>query len=819
MKSTRIALLLLVILTAFKLALSTAHAQNTVFTYQGRITDNGTNFNGSGQFEFALVTSTNASHTATATANAPSGGYITGYNVLLAGNGYVTAPAVTVSGGGGSGAAATAHLTGSTVTSLTVASTGDGNYTSAPTVLIAPPPPAITYTTYWSNDGTSVNGSEPSAAVNVTVNSGLFVVVLGDTTLQNMAAISASLFNQPNFQLRIWFSDGVNNFAALNPAQNLTPTPYADYAANAGTAGSANSVSAANIVGTIPATQLPASVITNGASGVNITGTFSGNGAGVTNVNLSTLNGHGLLSWGNFTLASAPGVGSNPFSVVAADVNGDGKVDLISANYNSAGTLTVLTNNGSGGFGFNASLTVGSAPASVVAADVNGDGKLDLISANSGASTLTVLTNNGSGGFGSNATLNVGSEPNWVVAADVNGDGKLDLISANAGPSTLTVLTNNGSGGFGSNATLNVGSEPFFVVAADVNGDGKVDLISANNGAGTLTVLFNTPMFAGNFTGNFTGNGSGLTALNAASLTTGTVPDARLSSNVALRAGGNTFAGNQIITNGSVLIGTNVPVGANRLVVNGDAALLSNVALGNELASDSYAGSPAVAVMTVNNGIYANGFQLAGSVGINTLYPSYMTRNFSLEVNGSGLFTSGVESDDLIYGTTDIQIDGNAYKPGGGSWTSLSDERLKKNIQPLAGALDKFLALRGVSFEFKDPEKIHELPGERIGMIAQEVEKVFPDWVSTGTDGYRRLTYRGFEALTVEALRELRAEKDAKIAALEKQNAQMEQELAEQKKTSSQMEARLDQMEKAVARNTEKSGARFALDSKAAENK
>jgi len=535
--------------------------------------------------------------------------------------------------------------------------------------------------------------------------------------------------------------------------------------------------------------------------------------AGPSTLTVLTNNGSGGFG-SNATL----NVGSEPFFVVAADVNGDGKVDLISAN-SGPNTLTVFTNNGSGGFGSNATLNVGSEPFSVVAADVNGDGKVDLISANFGDNTLTVLTNNGSGGFGSNATLNVGNSPFSVVAADVNGEGKVDLISANYGGNTLTVLTNNGSGGFGSNTTLNVGNSPISVVAADVNGDGKVDLISANNGAGTLTVLFNTPMFAGNFTGNFTGNGSGLTALNAASLTTGTVPDARLSSNVALRAGGNTFAGNQIITNGSVLIGTNVPVGANRLVVNGDAALLSNVALGNELASDSYAGSPAVAVMTVNNGIYANGFQLAGSVGINTLYPSYMTRNFSLEVNGSGLFTSGVESDDLIYGTTDIQIDGNAYKPGGGSWTSLSDERLKKNIQPLAGALDKFLALRGVSFEFKDPEKIHELPGERIGMIAQEVEKVFPDWVSTGTDGYRRLTYRGFEALTVEALRELRAEKDAKIAALEKQNAQMEQELAEQKKTSSQMEARLDQMEKAVARNTEKSGARFALDSKAAENK
>lgn len=121
--------------------------------------------------------------------------------------------------------------------------------------------------------------------------------------------------------------------------------------------------------------------------------------------------------------------------------------------------------------------------------------------------------------------------------------------------------------------------------------------------------------------------------------------------------------------------------------------------------------------------------------------------------------------------------DGSACKPGGGSWTSCSDLRLKKNVRSLDGALDKLLALRGVTFEFKDPESINELTGIRTGMIAQEVEKVFPDWIHEESDGYKRLTFRGFEALAVEALRELRAEKDARIAAQQEQIDRMEARL------------------------------------------
>ncbi len=120
-----------------------------------------------------------------------------------------------------------------------------------------------------------------------------------------------------------------------------------------------------------------------------------------------------------------------------------------------------------------------------------------------------------------------------------------------------------------------------------------------------------------------------------------------------------------------------------------------------------------------------------------------------------------------------LHCNGSAGKPGGGSWSNSSDRRLKKNIENLDGSLEKLLRLRGVTYEYIDPKAINELEGKQTGMIAQEVEEVFPDWVDERNDGYKALTFRGFEALAVEALRELRNEKDQEIHKLQNENDEL----------------------------------------------
>ncbi|MFD1875569.1 FG-GAP-like repeat-containing protein [Hymenobacter bucti] len=195
-----------------------------------------------------------------------------------------------------------------------------------------------------------------------------------------------------------------------------------------------------------------------------------------------------------FAAATTYGTGgNNPISIAVADVNGDGKPDLFTAN-NGTGTVGVLLGNGNGTFAATTTYgTGGNNPISIAVADVNGDGKPDLLTANQGSSTVGVLLGNGNGTFQPTATYSTGpsSFPYSIAVADVNGDGKPDLLTTNFILSTVGVLLGNGNGTFQAPINYNTGgnSSPYSIAVVDVNSDGKPDLLTANNGNNTVGVL------------------------------------------------------------------------------------------------------------------------------------------------------------------------------------------------------------------------------------------------------------------------------------------------------------------------------------------
>ncbi len=194
---------------------------------------------------------------------------------------------------------------------------------------------------------------------------------------------------------------------------------------------------------------------------------------------------------GTFTvLGSSPAIGMNPSGIAAADINGDGNVDLAVSQTDSSGNgqIVVFFGNGDGTFTQASSTTsVTSTASSIIPADVNGDGKIDLVLSGIGQSGITILLGNGDGTFTELAGPSQAGEATASVA-DVNNDGIPDLVFPAANTSYLTVFLGNGDGTFteapsSPNVNLQIGS----AVIGDLNQDGIPDVVYTNgDGAGVL---------------------------------------------------------------------------------------------------------------------------------------------------------------------------------------------------------------------------------------------------------------------------------------------------------------------------------------------
>jgi hypothetical protein len=263
--------------------------------------------------------------------------------------------------------------------------------------------------------------------------------------------------------------------------------------------------SATNLTVTVPAGAIyaPITVTVNGLTAYanqSFMPTFSGDGSSITVNSFAP----------RLDLAS----GSGPIKVVIADLDGDGKPDLIVAN-DYGNTISLYRN-----ISTNGSLTAGSfaprvdlvtppgnnslySPFGLAVADVDGDGKLDIIVTDYDDSIVSVYRNTctpgniSSNSFATRVDFATGAQPQGVAVADIDGDGKPDLLVANHGDGTVSILRNTSVMGslttnsFALKVDIATGSGCDSVAVGDLYGDGKPDVVTANTGSGTVSLLRN----------------------------------------------------------------------------------------------------------------------------------------------------------------------------------------------------------------------------------------------------------------------------------------------------------------------------------------
>jgi len=236
-------------------------------------------------------------------------------------------------------------------------------------------------------------------------------------------------------------------------------------------------------------------------------------GSGANSVGISDLNGDGRLDLvvadedratnlvlvllgngdGTFGQKTGYGTGVNPAALAIADLNADGRPDVVTAD-NEPSQMSVLLGNGNGGFDSRTDYATGSEPQSVAIADLNADGRPDAVTADDGpgVNKVSVFLGKGDGTFLPKRDFATGSRPDCVAIVDLNADGRPDIVTANSGfgiGSTVSVLPGNGDGTFGPGTEFGVGAYPVAVAIGDLDGDGRSDLAVANRSSNTVSVL------------------------------------------------------------------------------------------------------------------------------------------------------------------------------------------------------------------------------------------------------------------------------------------------------------------------------------------
>ena len=203
-----------------------------------------------------------------------------------------------------------------------------------------------------------------------------------------------------------------------------------------------------------------------------------------------------FLNNGNGTFAARVDIEAgvaNETSIAVADANNDGIMDVFLGNYGLPRNITVLLGNGNGGLVAQTPVATSGQPWMLAAGDVNGDGNVDVISANSSGNGITVHFGNGAGGISAATSLATGDFPLAIDTGDLDGDGDLDVVSSDYASASWTIWENTGTGTFVNRRTLLASSAGSCATLHDRDNDGDLDLTSIDEVDDWLYLFDNNP--------------------------------------------------------------------------------------------------------------------------------------------------------------------------------------------------------------------------------------------------------------------------------------------------------------------------------------
>jgi hypothetical protein len=763
--------------------------------------------------------------------------------------------------------------------------------------------------TYWSNDGSSSAGSQPGSAVTLAVNKGLYSVLLGDTTLANMAALPSGALDHEQVRLRIWFNDGNRNFQQLTPDQRLAAAPYALLAAKASVASAFDGPLAGDVTGTQAATSIAAEKVTGKAlsgypsgagsitasdtilSAIQKLDTLKANSASPTftgTVGGLTKSMVGLGNVDNTADLSKPVSSSqqaaldlkaplaNPnFSGTVGGIskamvglgNVDNTADLskpvsssqqaaldLKAPLSSPGFSGTVTLPAGGATAAPLRLTAGTNLTAATLGAVEFDGNNLYLTTNAASPTRKTVALSDTGSSSQIGLASVFAAPlNPVVAWGNNSEGQ-------ALPPALANVAAVAAGDFHSIALLDdgqvvewgqsVGTKPALTGVTEIAAGGSHNLVRQSNGR----VL----AWGDNAYGQATAPADIVTAVKVAA---GARHSLALLANGTLRGWGESYLGKNAapasLTGMTVIA---IAAGENHsLALKNTGEVVawgSNEALQSSVPTAALSGVTAIAAGWNHNlALKSNGSVIAWGLnnGGQTIVPAAAssgvvqiaagdTYSMALKVDGT-IITWGfkaVEKPVTVVpdGTTQVtqiaaggyhalalradsvpaqlarldsvgrlgigltprlnalEVEGDASKSTAGSWLANSDGRIKTEIESITGALDKLSQVRLVDFRYT-ADYLAAHPGiedrRYPNVIAQEFQQVFPDDVK----GSGETLPDGSEILQVDTY-PLTIYSAAAVQELHRENLHLKQKLAEQERKLAGQDQRLRKLERAL---------------------